>query len=536
MKALSQCSLVVMLVASGALAIEPVFDMPHRGCYYTNWAQYRQGVASYKPANVDPALCTYISIAFGSIVNNVLTPLEWNDLDTFAALTALKQTAPNLKIFLSVGGWTLTSQLVTVAATASSRTAFINSAISNLRTWGLDGLDIDWEFPLAADKSAYSTFLKEIRAAFQAEAASSGKTRLALSAAVHLISDGGFDGVVINNTLDVVNVMTYDLAGAWDLSGTGHQASLFVGPRGVPSEWNVASIMQTWVDAGVAKSKLAVGLPLYGRGWMLASASSHGLGAPVSAALTASFYTTESGAWPYYEICKRIQSDGATKVFDTTIQASYAYTGSWWIGYDDVQTIAGKTTWAKNNGYGGVYVWDTAQDDFANLCGQGKNPLLNAIKTASLGGSNPGTVAATPPRTTTTTVATTSKATTTTTKAPSTTVKATTAAATIKTVPPTVQSGPLTTAKPAVTTTTTATTGAPPRPTTAASSGTTATCGTPLCTQKGPGLVALGACSTTFCNCDQSNVGYLTSCGGALIFDSVNHYCNYQSQVAGCAG
>jgi chitinase len=59
---------------------EPVFDLPHRGCYYTNWAQYRPGVASFKPANVDPSLCTYIVIAFANIVNDEIAPNEWNDL------------------------------------------------------------------------------------------------------------------------------------------------------------------------------------------------------------------------------------------------------------------------------------------------------------------------------------------------------------------------------------------------------------------------------------------------------------------------
>ena len=78
---------------------------------------------------------------------------------TFASLVAYKQTVPNLKIFLSVGGWTLTSQLVAISATDAARNAFVSSVVTNLRAWGLDGLDVDWEFPLAADKTSYSTLL-----------------------------------------------------------------------------------------------------------------------------------------------------------------------------------------------------------------------------------------------------------------------------------------------------------------------------------------------------------------------------------------
>ena len=103
-----------------------------------------------------------------------------------------------------------------------------------------------------------------------------------------------------------------------------------------------AQIMLDWAAAGVDKSKLAVGLPLYGRGWMTPSSSQHGLGSPATGPITASTYTTETGSWPYFEICSRIVSEKATKVFDNNIQAAYAYTGTWWMGYDDQQTIIAK--------------------------------------------------------------------------------------------------------------------------------------------------------------------------------------------------
>jgi chitinase len=79
--------------------------------------------------------------------------------ETFAKLVILKQSSPNLKIFLSVGGWTLSSQLISMSATADGRRTFIKSVVSNLRQWNLDGLDVDWEFPQVGDKSAYSSLL-----------------------------------------------------------------------------------------------------------------------------------------------------------------------------------------------------------------------------------------------------------------------------------------------------------------------------------------------------------------------------------------
>ncbi|OQV22716.1 hypothetical protein BV898_03545 [Hypsibius exemplaris] len=71
-------------------ADEPVFDLPHRGCFYPDWAQYRPGLGKFTAKDVDPKLCTYIVVAFGKIVNNSLDTFELNDPATFATLGEYK--------------------------------------------------------------------------------------------------------------------------------------------------------------------------------------------------------------------------------------------------------------------------------------------------------------------------------------------------------------------------------------------------------------------------------------------------------------
>lgn len=43
-------------------------------------------------------------------------------------------------------------------------------------------------------------------------------------------------------------------------------------------------------------------------------------------------------------------------------------------------TLCAKVKWIKSEGYGGIFAMDISQDDFDDLCGAGKNPLLTAVK------------------------------------------------------------------------------------------------------------------------------------------------------------
>lgn len=60
-------------------------------CYFTNWAQYRQGAARFLPKDVDAHLCTHLVYAFASMKDHQLSTLEWNDEQLYRDFTGLKQ-------------------------------------------------------------------------------------------------------------------------------------------------------------------------------------------------------------------------------------------------------------------------------------------------------------------------------------------------------------------------------------------------------------------------------------------------------------
>ena len=107
----------------------------------------------------------------------------------FGALKLLKAKNPHLKLLISIGGWTGSGRFSDAALTQASRQRFTESALDLfIRRWpGLfDGIDIDWEFPVAGgmqgnverpvDRENFTQLLADLRRALDAQGARTNAT------------------------------------------------------------------------------------------------------------------------------------------------------------------------------------------------------------------------------------------------------------------------------------------------------------------------------------------------------------------------
>ncbi|WP_317205762.1 glycosyl hydrolase family 18 protein [Janthinobacterium sp.] len=312
-------------------------------------------------------------------------PLSGN----FAQFKKLKALHPNLKVFISLGGWTWSKNFSAAASTDALRKKMVGSCIDifikgNLPVQGgrggagvakgvFDGIDIDWEYPVAggqpyngyspADKHNFTLLMAEFRSQLDAVGAADNK-RYLLTAAIGAGKDK------IDNTepalyapyMDWVNVMTYDFHGAWE-NTTNFNAQLFADPAdisvGVAREYVGDKAIQYLINAGMPRNKLMFGIPFYGRGWT---------GVPAGPSGNGLYQSGTGGAPGAYETgiedYRILVGKAGTRYYHPVTKQLFMYTGAggqWW-SYDDPTVIATKVQYIKDQGLRGAFSWELDGD------------------------------------------------------------------------------------------------------------------------------------------------------------------------------
>ncbi len=296
----------------------------------------------------DLSKLTHINLAFinptanGAISNDVgpmcmAAPSGANVFKGDIAYVVNKAHAAGVKVLVSMAGGGLPACAGDwKILLRDSRTGLVNNIVSFVNSSNLDGVDIDIEGELltAIDNAGnYTPFIQALRNALP------GKLVTAATASY----SGGMIPTSSIQYFDFVNIMSYDAIGpSWGVAGSEHS-----------SYAQAQTDINTWLNRGLPKSKLVLGVPFYGYGFA---------GMPSS-------ITFNDIVGQY----------GAAVAQNDVIGNRCA--GCAYITYNGIPTIRNKTTLATQQG-SGVMIWELSQD------ASGANSLLSTIRT-QMGGTTP---------------------------------------------------------------------------------------------------------------------------------------------------
>ncbi|MFI6643081.1 chitinase C-terminal domain-containing protein [Streptomyces sp. NPDC050504] len=449
--------------------------------YFTSWRTGTNGQPSYLASDIPWDKVTHLNYAFAHIdganklsvgadsPGNPATGMTWPgkagaEMDPalpykghFNLLNKFKKQHPDVKTLVSVGGWAETGGyfdesgkrvgsggFYTMATNADGSVnqaginTFADSAVSFIKKYGFNGVDIDYEYPTSMKDAGhpadfpisnarrgglvkgYAALMKTLREKLDAAGAADGKhymLTIAAPSSGYLLR--GMETFQVQKYLDYVNIMSYDLHGAWN-EYVGPNASLFDDGKdaelaaanvyGSQQYGNIGYLNTDWAyhyfRGSMPSGRINIGLPYYTRGFKNVQGGTDGLwGRAPAASCPAGSGLTKCGdgavgidnlwhdkddngkespagsnpMWHAKNLEKGIVGDYVTQYgfpAGTKLTGAYArkYSSSlvapwlWnadkkvFLSTEDEQSIGAKADYVVDRGIGGTMIWELAGD------------------------------------------------------------------------------------------------------------------------------------------------------------------------------
>ncbi|MFE9678204.1 chitinase C-terminal domain-containing protein [Streptomyces sp. NPDC006259] len=449
--------------------------------YFTGWRTGKDGTPAYLAPDIPWDKVTHLNYAFAHVDGagklsvgadgpaNAATGTTWPgvagaEMDPalpyqghFNLLNKFKKQHPDVKTLISVGGWAETGghlaadgtrvnsggfySMATNADGSVNLTGidtFADSAVDFIRKYGFNGVDIDYEYPTTMKDAGnpldwslsnarrpglvkgYAALMKSLREKLDRAGSADGRHYLLSVAAP---SSGyllrGMETFQVQKYLDYVNIMSYDLHGAWN-EYVGPNASLF--DDGKDAELAAAGVYSASQYGGIGylntdwayhyfrgsmpAGRINIGLPYYTRGFRNVTGGTDGLwGRAATTTCPAGSGLTRCGdgavgidnlwhdldtagreapagsnpMWHAKNLEKGVVGDYVTRYgfpagtrltgtyarrYDATLVAPWLWNAEKkvFLSTEDEQSVAAKADYVVDQGIGGTMVWELAGD------------------------------------------------------------------------------------------------------------------------------------------------------------------------------
>ena len=274
-------------------------------------------------------LLTHINYAFAHIKPDFET-LDIKTPSRLSTIVGLKKQKPSLKVALSIGGWEA-GNFSEMAASETHRKKFCENCVAAVTKYGLDGIDLDWEYPTSSaagissspeDTKNFTQLVKDLRLAL-------GTDKLLTMASSSSAKYVDFEAV--SPYFDFVNLMTYDMG-----DPPQHNAGLYPSSRTYRSCDESVALHK---KAGVPLGKMVLGIPFYGHG--------------------------NGKAFDSYLDFRDINPGSYTEMWDNTAKVPFLVDalGTMVLSFDNAKSVGLKADYVKEKGLRGAMYWNIEADD-----------------------------------------------------------------------------------------------------------------------------------------------------------------------------
>ncbi|MDP4285571.1 MAG: glycoside hydrolase family 18 protein [Bacteroidota bacterium] len=309
---------------------------------------------------------THIIFSFAHLKGNQLNISNARDSATIKKLDSLKIRKPNLKVMISLGGWSGCPTCSDIFSSKKDRKAFAQSVERIISYFGIDGIDLDWEYPAIEgfpshkykpeDKENFTKLINRLRKTlgkkYEISFAAGGFTEYI---------EKSIDWKRVMKKVDFVNLMTYDLVSGY-ANKTGHHTALYSTTQQYESTNRAVTEL---INDKVPKNKIVIGAAFYAKVWENVPDSNFGL--------------YQTGKYKmnvdYKNFNTKLSSDsGFIYHWDEEAQAPFLYNPAQklFATFDDKKSIELKTKYLVDKGLGGIMFWELPCDTF-------KDGLLEVI-------------------------------------------------------------------------------------------------------------------------------------------------------------
>jgi chitinase len=260
------------------------------------------------------------------------------------------------------------------AASKKHRKRFVTNIVATVNDLGFEGVDLDWEPITNKDLKPFAKLVSALRAALP-----NGVLTAPVIPPTLTFPDVSPVYGQVAQDLDQINVMTYNMEGAYEGWKSWHSSALDGATNETPS--SVAVGVASFLAAGVPASKLGVGIGFFGDCWNAPVTGPRQTIGGANIVATDSELSSTTIASTYYDAASA-RFDDVAQVPYLTFAAPKGPRGCTYISYEDEKSIAAKGKWARDRGLGGAIVWTINQGHVRSGAPGQRDALLRSARAA----------------------------------------------------------------------------------------------------------------------------------------------------------